>query len=154
MGSVVEFNRRRSLVRPARAAAERAARDAESNKSLLILIVVFSCAALAMTAAVVISASDSWAAAIPLLVCIFVIALAKIFLADALFYIMIRSDAHAESREAERGDRHRCGLVIRRPPDPRGGPRRPRHALAGRHIRVIASGQPPPARRIPDPKRR
>lgn len=153
MGSIVEFNRRRSPGRPARSAAERAARDAAANQSLLILIVVFGCAALAMTAAVVISAAASWAAAIPLLICIFVIALAKIFLADALFYIMIRSDAHAEARAAERGDRRRCGLVIRRPPDPRGGPRRPRHALAGGHIRAIASAQPP-AGRIPNPKRR
>ncbi len=152
MGAVVKINRARPPRRNARTAADHAAREAESNKSLIGLIVAFSFAALAMTAAVVITASDSWADAMPLLACIFVIALAKIFLADALFYVMIRSDREAESRAAARVDR-RAGLVIRRPPRPRGGgPRRSRHAVAGGHIRAIALV--PPAGSRPDSKRR
>jgi hypothetical protein len=152
MGSVVKFNRARPLRRNARTTVDRAAREAESNRSLIGLIVAFSFAALAMTAAVVITASDSWADALPLLACIFVIALAKVFLADALFYVMIRSDREADSRAAARVAR-RTGLVIRRPPRPRGGgPRRSRHAVAGGHVRSIASA--PPAGSRPDSKRR
>jgi hypothetical protein len=152
MGSVVKFNRARPPRRNARTTADRATRETESNKSLLWLIVAFSFAALAMTAAVVITASDSWTEALPLLACIFVIALAKIFLADALFYVMIRSDREAESRAAARAGR-RAGLVIRRPPRPRGGgTRRSRHAVASGHIRTIASA--PPAGNRPDSKRR
>ncbi len=154
MGSVVEFNRRRAPKRSPRTAAAAAAREAEANKSLIGLIVAFSLAALAMTAAVVIAASDSWADAIPLLVCIFVIALAKIFLADALFYVMIRADAHSEIRAAEVRER-RAGLVIRRPRNPLGGARRSRNAHAGAHIRAVASIKPaPPAGRSADPKHR
>lgn len=149
MGSVVKFNRARPPRRNARTTVDHAAREAESNKSLISLIVAFSFAALAMTAAVVITASNSWAEALPLLGCIFVITLAKVFLADALFYVMIRSDREAESRAAARVDR-RAGVVIRRPPRPRGGgPRRSRHAIAGGHIRTIT-----PAGGRPDHKRR
>ncbi len=152
MGSVVKFNRRRPPRRNARTAADHSAREAESNKSLIGFIAAFSFAALAMTAAVVISASDSWADALPLLACIFVIALAKIFLADALFYVMIRADREAEARAAARIDR-RAGLVIRRAPRPRGGgPRRSRNVVAGGHVRAIALA--PPAGSRPDPKRR
>ncbi len=86
----------------------------ESMQSLLVLVIVFSVVALAMAAAVVIAASNSWAEAVPLIVVVAVIALTKIVLANAAFYVMIRSDAEAEAMHAEKVAA-KAGAVIRRP---------------------------------------
>jgi hypothetical protein len=86
----------------------------ESMQSLLVLVIVFSVVALAMAAAVVIAASNSWAEAVPLIVVVAVIALTKIVLANAAFYVMIRSDAQAEATYAEKAPA-KAGAVIRRP---------------------------------------
>jgi nitrate/nitrite transporter NarK len=86
----------------------------ESMQSLLVLVIVFSVVALAMAAAVVVAASNSWAEAVPLIVVVAVIALTKIVLANAAFYVMIRSDAQAEATYAEKAAT-KAGAVIRRP---------------------------------------
>jgi hypothetical protein len=86
----------------------------ESMQSLLVLVIVFSVVALAMAAAVVIAASNSWAEAVPMIVVVAVIALTKIVLANAAFYVMIRSDAEAEAMHAEKVAA-KAGAVIRRP---------------------------------------
>jgi hypothetical protein len=69
--------------------------------------------ALAMAAAVVIAASNSWAEAVPMIVVVAVIALTKIVLANAAFYVMIRSDAEAEAMQAEKVAA-KAGAVLRR----------------------------------------
>src|SRR6266851_991743 len=91
MGSVIPIRRRR----PARMTWQKPATPEarESMQSLLVLVIVFSVVALAMAAAVVVVASNSWAEAVPLIVVVAVIALTKIVLANAAFYVMIRSDA-------------------------------------------------------------
>ena len=83
-------------------------------QSLLVLVIVFSVVALAMAAAVVVAASNSWAEAVPLIVVVAVIALTKIVLANAAFYIMIRSDAQAEAMHTEKAA-VKSGAVLRRP---------------------------------------
>jgi hypothetical protein len=86
----------------------------ESMQSLLVLVIAFSVVALAMAAAVVIAASNSWAEAVPMIVVVAVIALTKIVLANAAFYVMIRSDAEAEAMHAEKVAA-KAGAVLRRP---------------------------------------
>jgi hypothetical protein len=93
----------------------------ESWKSLLVLVVVFTATAIAMSVAVVLAGSNTWAEAMPLIVFVVVFALTKIFLANALFYVMIRSDAHSESVAEKRAVHNKAnGLVIRRPRIPPG----------------------------------
>ena len=102
--------------RPARMTWQKSAtpETRESMQSLLVLVIVFSAVALAMAAAVVIAASNSWAEAVPLIVVVAVIALTKIVLANAAFYVMIRSDAQTEALYAEK-TAAKAGAVIRRP---------------------------------------
>jgi membrane glycosyltransferase len=124
MGSLIELNRNRSNSAPASPGA--AARnhpiararnhEDESWKSLLVLVLVFTATAIAMSVSVVLAGSNTWAEAVPLIVFVVVFALTKIFLANALFYVMIRSDAHSESVAAKRAVHNKAnGLVIRRP---------------------------------------
>ncbi len=112
MGSVIPIRHRR----PARMTWQKSAtpETRESMQSLLILVIAFSVVALAMAAAVVIAASNSWAEAVPLMVVVAVIALTKIVLANAAFYVMIRSDAQAEAVYAEKAAA-KAGAVLRRP---------------------------------------
>jgi len=81
-----------------------------------VLVVVFTATAIAMSISVVVAGSDSWAEAVPLIVFVVVFALTKVFLANALFYVMIRSDAHSEAVAAEAlKAKTAAGLVVRRP---------------------------------------
>ena len=87
----------------------------ESRRSLIVLVVVFTATAIAMSISVVVAGSSSWAQAGPLIVFVVVFALTKVFLANALFYVMIRSDAHSEAVAAAASKAKIAGLVIRRP---------------------------------------
>ncbi len=156
MGSVIPIRRRR----PARMTWQKSAtpETRESMQSLLVLVIVFSVVALTMAAAVVVVASNSWAEAVPLIVVVAVIALTKIVLANAAFYVMIRSDAQAEAMYAEK-TAAKAGAVLRRPLSsipPRSlnpTPSRPRIAAknglaksSGAKLAVLAaksSGKPP-----------
>jgi hypothetical protein len=112
MAAVIPIRRRR----PARMKWQKSATPEmrESMQSLLVLVIAFSVVALAMAAAVVVAASNSWAEAVPLMVVVAVIALTKIVLANAAFYMMIRSDAQAEAMYAEKAAA-KTGAVLRRP---------------------------------------
>src|SRR6185437_15877414 len=99
MGSVIQLGRHRSSTPRSDAASRN--REDESWRSLIVLVVVFTATAIAMSISVVVAGSDSWAEAVPLIVFVVVFALTKVFLANALFYVMIRSDAHSEAVAAE-----------------------------------------------------
>jgi hypothetical protein len=116
MGYVIELKRRRSTGRvPVPVTAARNSDD-DSRKSLLVLVVVFTATAIAMSVSVVVAGSNSWAEAVPLIVFVAVFALTKVFLANALFYVMIRSDVRTEAIAAAAASKTKAaGLVIRRP---------------------------------------
>ena len=122
MGSVVQLNRRRSIGAVALPpAAPPRNYEEDSRKSLLVLVVVFTATAIAMSVVVVMAGSNSWAEAMPLIVFVVVFALTKIFLANALFYVMIRSDTRSERIAAATASKAKAaGLVIRRPRMPPG----------------------------------
>jgi hypothetical protein len=142
MGSLIHIKHRRSAgpgSPPAAAASAGTYRlegtpparnhDDDSRKSLLVLVIVFTATAIAMSASVVIAGSNSWAEAIPLIVFVVVFALTKVFLANAVFYVMIRSDVRSEAVAAEAALKAKAaGLVIRRPRMP---PGLKRSSLAG-----------------------
>jgi hypothetical protein len=114
MGSVIELKRRRSSGAVSVPTARNS--DDDSRKSLLILVVVFTATAIAMSVSVVVAGSNSWAEAMPLIVFVGVFALTKVFLANALFYVMIRSDVRTEAIAANAASKAKAtGLVIRRP---------------------------------------
>jgi hypothetical protein len=116
MGSVVSIGR----VRPVKGQWRKVAKPQpvpESSAPLIAFIASFLFAALAMSTAVVITASKSWADVLPLISVLFVIALTKIILADALFYVMMRSDSEAEAIHAARAAAA-PGFVLRRPLPP------------------------------------
>ena len=119
MGSVVKLSRRRPIDPPVRRIRSTEQREAEDWRSLIVLATVFSATAVAMAIAVVVAGSSNWAEAIPLIACVVVIALTKVVLADAVFFIMIRSDTHAEAKAmAAAAAARAAGLVIRRAPPP------------------------------------
>lgn len=104
-----------------------------------MLVVVFTATAIAMSVSVVLAGSNTWADAVPLIVFVVVFALTKIFLANALFYVMIRSDAHSESVAIKRALQNKANaLVIRRPRIPPGF-NRPRLTGARAHLGSSAS---------------
>jgi hypothetical protein len=170
MGSLIQFKRNRSNgaaaspVASARTTGEAtlpgaAARnyEDESWKSLLVLVVVFTATAIAMSVSVVLAGSNTWAEAVPLIVFVVVFALTKIFLANALFYVMIRSDAHSEAVAAAAAAQIKAnGLVIRRPRIPPGFNRpkiagaRPRKGASASNVRLAVltrkPANPPPRR--------
>jgi hypothetical protein len=122
MGSVIQFGRRRPSASSTSTStpAPRNHED-ESWRSLLVLVAVFTATAIAMSASVVIAGSSTWAEAAPLIVFVAVFGLTKVFLANALFYVMIRSDAHSEATAAIKASEAKAaGLVIRRPQMPPG----------------------------------
>ena len=114
MGSVVQLTRRRPAAAKPK---EKSAREAEeSRRSLIVLVGTFTFAAVAMSAAVVIAASNSWAEAVPMIVCVVVFALLKVFLADAAFFGMLRADQVSEEKEAARRKVESTpGSILRRP---------------------------------------
>ena len=126
MGSVIQLSRHRPPApAPQASSAPRNQRnqgnqDDESRRSLIVLVVVFTATAIAMSVAVVLAGSNSWAEAAPLILFVVVFALTKVFLANALFYVMIRSDAHSEAAAAAASKARAAGLVIRRPRIPPG----------------------------------
>jgi hypothetical protein len=89
--------------------------DDDAMRSLIVPVVVFSATAVAMSVAVVVAGSDSWADATPLIVFVSVFALTKVILANALFYVMLRSDAHSEAVAAAALKEKAAGTIIRRP---------------------------------------
>jgi membrane glycosyltransferase len=129
----------------------------ESWKSLLVLVVVFTVTAIAMSVSVVLAGSNTWAEAVPLIIFVVVFALTKIFLANALLYVMIRSDAHSEAVAAATAAKIKAaGMVIRRPRIPPGFNRpkiagaRPRNGASASNVRfAILARKPanPPPRR-------
>jgi hypothetical protein len=117
MGSVVELTRRRAaVIRPAARPKAKPAREAEeSRRSLIVLVGTFTLIAVAMSVAVVIAASSSWADAVPMILTIVVFALAKVVLADAAFFGMLRADAASEAEQASRLKNHSVpGSIVRR----------------------------------------
>jgi hypothetical protein len=150
MGSIVQL-RRRNFVRraPLKPAAEAEAR--QSANSLLILISTFGVTALIMSAAVVVTASNTWTDVLVMSAFVFVFALAKIVMANALFYVMIKSDASVEEAIAAKA---KAGAVFRRPvptqPRPRlnpSGARRHNLRKAGSAKLVSVSSRPRPSGR-------
>jgi len=114
MGSVIELKRRRSTGSASVPVGRNP--DDDSRKSLLVLVVVFTATAIAMSVSVVVAGSNSWAEAVPLIVFVLVFALTKIFLANALFYLMIRSDMRTEAIASTAAAKPKAtGLVVRRP---------------------------------------
>lgn len=79
---------------------------------MLILAGAFGATAIVMSAAVIAALSKTWTDVLVMGAFIFVVALAKIVLADVLFYVMIRSDAAAEAAIEAKAKR---GAVFRRP---------------------------------------
>jgi hypothetical protein len=117
MGSVVELTRRRpAVVKRGPGPKAKPAREAEeSRRSLIVLVGTFTLIAVAMSVAVVIAASSSWADAVPMILTIVVFALAKVVLADAAFFGMLRADAASEAARASR--QKNCtvpGSIVRR----------------------------------------
>jgi hypothetical protein len=150
MGSIVQL-RRRNFVRrvPLKAAAAVEAR--QSANSLLILISTFGVTALVMSIAVVVTASNTWNDVLVMSAFVFVFALAKIVMANALFYVMIKSDASVEEAIATKA---KAGAVFRRPvpapPRPRlnpGGGRRHNLRKTGSAKLVSVSSRPRPSGR-------
>jgi hypothetical protein len=150
MGSIVQL-RRRNFVRrvPLKPAAEVEAR--QSTNSLIILISTFGVTALVMSIAVVVTASNTWTDVLVMSAFVFVFALAKIVMANALFYVMIKSDASVEQAIATKA---KAGAVFRRPvptpPRPRlnpSGARRHNLRKAGSAKLVSVSSRPRPSGR-------
>jgi hypothetical protein len=114
MGSVVQLTRRRPAAAKPK---EKSAREAEeSRRSLIVLVGTFTFAAVAMSVAVVVAGSNSWAEAVPMIVCVVVFALLKVFLADAAFFGMLRADQVSEEKEAARRKvESTSGSILRRP---------------------------------------
>jgi hypothetical protein len=143
MGSVIQLGGRRpagSCLQPLATARNH---DDESRRSLIVLVVVFTLTAIAMSASVVVAGSNSWAEAMPLIIFVVVFGLTKVFLANALFYVMIRSDAHFEAVAAATASKAKAaGLVIRRPPKAPGSNQlkiagaRPRRAGPSSNVRL------------------
>jgi len=170
MGSVIQLTRNRSKIAAASPVAASRTNGAgaspvaavrnhedESWKSLLVLVVVFTATAIAMSASVVLAGSNTWAEAVPLIVFVAVFALSKVFLANLLFYVMIRSDAHSEAVAAAAAAQIKAtGLVIRRPRIPPGFNRpklagaRPRKGASASNVRLAILARKPPN---PPPRR-
>jgi hypothetical protein len=75
-----------------------------------------------MSVAVGVAGSDSWAEAVPMILCVVVFALLKVVLADAAFFGMLKADQASEKKEAARQKlAGLSGSILRRPPrNPRG----------------------------------
>jgi hypothetical protein len=111
MGSLVRLRRGRPSQFRRNLPSDAEAR--ESSKSLFVLVAVFSATAIAMSVAVVVAASSTWADVTLISAFILVFALVKIALANALFYTMIRFD-----KEHEAAEKAKAGAVFRRAPPP------------------------------------
>ncbi|HUN58855.1 MAG TPA: hypothetical protein VMU41_12135 [Candidatus Binataceae bacterium] len=121
MGSVVQLARRRAVASKPKAKSAREAE--ESRRSLVVLVGTFTLTAVAMSVAVVVAGSDSWAEAVPMTLCVVVFALLKVVLADAAFFGMLKADQLSEKKEAAARQKLATapGSILRRPPlNPRG----------------------------------
>ena len=151
MGSIVQLKRRTPVRRDWRKAAPVDPEARQSANSLFILIAAFGVTAIAMSVAVVVVASNTWTDVLVMSAFVFVFALAKIGLANALFYVMIKSDAATEEAIATKA---KAGSVFRRtfrtPPRPGFNPpgTRPRNLgkTTGGKIASISSRPRPSAR--------
>lgn len=119
MGSVIQLVRRRHVA-AFDATAKPRSRGDDSHGALLVLVGVFTATAIAMSGAVVLAGSSSWAEAAPLIAFVVVFALTKVALANAVFYVMIRSDSHSEAAAAAALKAKSAGTVIRRKRTPPG----------------------------------
>jgi hypothetical protein len=113
MGSLVQLSRRRPSHGRLNFPSE--AETRESSNSLFVLVGVFSAAAIAMSVALVVAASSTWADVTLISVFILVFALVKIALANALFYAMIRFD---KDRERDTIEKAKTGAVFRQAKPP------------------------------------
>lgn len=143
MGSVVQIGRRRRFRRIARP-VEPDGDAREAIRSLYILIGGFFVTALIMCAAVVIALSNTWTDVLLISGVVFVFALVKIILADALMYLLIKEEGKAPPAPVPA----KAGAVfVRRPtpsrrnPPPRGGRRAAKPGAGG--VAVMARNQPP-----------
>jgi hypothetical protein len=114
MGSLVQLSRQRTVRRQSQNSRDDA-ESRESAKSLLVLVAVFSGTAIAMSVAVIIAASNTWADVTLIASFVLVFALTKIVLANALFYAMTRYDETREKAVVKA----RPGAIFRRIPPPR-----------------------------------
>jgi hypothetical protein len=147
MGSVVQLSHHR----PVRRNWQKPAPEAEAGEaatSLWILVGTFGVTAIVMSAVVVAVASNTWTDVLVMSAFVIVFALSKIALANALFYVMMRSDAAAEaSAMAAKG---KAGAVFRRPPPtyPRStlksAAARSKPATGGRAKLTLIAKKPPP----------
>ena len=92
MGSIIRFAHPRPQIRlPGKPSAERESREAD--RALFILIGSFFGTALLMCAVVIVIVSKTWADLVMISAFVFVFALLKVGLANALIYAMVRFDS-------------------------------------------------------------
>jgi hypothetical protein len=92
MGSIIRFAHPRPQIRlPGKPSTERESREA--NRALFILIGSFFGTALLMCVVVVVMVSKTWADLVMISTFVFVFALLKVGLANALIYAMVRFDS-------------------------------------------------------------
>jgi membrane glycosyltransferase len=156
MASVIQLTRYRLAVSTPPPIQAPQNHEDESWRSLIVLVVVFTATAIAMSISVVVAGSNSWAEAAPLIVFVVIFALTKVFLANALFYVMMRSDAHSEAVAAAAASKAKAaGLVIRKPRVPRSFNRlevagtRPRKAGQSSNVRLAILPRTKPKRPPP-----
>jgi hypothetical protein len=116
MGSVVQLNRRRAVARVWQKTPQKAPVDVEARESAMsmaVLVGVFSLTAIAMGVAVVVEASNTWRDVAVMSAFVIVFGLTKVALANALFYVMVSSDAKMEAVSAN--TKAAAGMVFRRP---------------------------------------
>lgn len=120
------MNRHRVAMRSWRRAPRTPPLDPEARESamaLAVLVGVMSLTAVAMGVVVVVEASNTWADVMVMSAFVIVFGLTKVALANALFYVMVKSDSKMEAESASK--RAAAGMVFRRP-----APRSPGRALA------------------------
>ncbi len=138
MGSLIQFNRRPAAGERQLAPIARA-ESSEERRSLRILLWTFALSAIAMCATVVFTLSPhGWRDLLWISSFMLVFALAKIALAQALFYIMVNYDDDS-SANPDPGIGERAKLI----PLTRDGKRTPRALARRRSISVAATAAGP-----------
>src|SRR6266851_2606591 len=139
MGSLIQFNRRPAAGERQLAPIARA-ESSEERRSLRILLWTFALSAIAMCATVVFTLSPhGWRDLLWISSFMLVFALAKIALAQALFYIMVNYDDDSSSGADDPHTAHRANLI----PLTRDGQRTPRALARRRSISVAATAAGP-----------